>query len=212
MNLETAWSLPIGNGGWVLVRGRDVPTPVYVRFARGETGRLEAVELYITGDGQLDAGFLRRLPLATIEAFANEPDVRKAIIEKLHLPGPDLRRLAANFAHTFGPRAVHWVARSLRAQVKGSGEPQAPMPRREPWRPTRIEAPPLKFDVPSTVPYPDSFYQQVADAYSFLVLVSPRPSVVLADENGVPVTTTRRWVKEARRRGLLAPGQQGRRG
>jgi hypothetical protein len=86
------------------------------------------------------------------------------------------------------------------------------MPKPEPWRPARIEAPPLKFDVPSTVPYPDSFYQAVADAYSFLVMVSPRPSVVLADENGVPVTTTRRWVKEARRRGLLAPGQQGRRG
>jgi transposase-like protein len=86
------------------------------------------------------------------------------------------------------------------------------MPRRRRWRPQTVPVPDFKLEVPSTVPYPDDFYRRVADAYRFLALVSPRPAVELADANGVPPSTTRRWVKEARRRGVLAPGQKGRRG
>jgi transposase-like protein len=39
------------------------------------------------------------------------------------------------------------------------------------------------------------------------------PSVAdLARDNAVPVTTAQRWVKEARRRGMLAPGRPGKAG
>jgi len=213
VELETTLGFRVGPGGWVLVQGRDYPVPVYVRFRQAPSGRLEVTELYLDGDGRLDPAFLRWLPLVTIEALANDADAREAIVDRLGEPGADLRRLAAySGGHTFGRRANHWVARSYRAQIQGSDEAQAPMPRRPQWRPTKIEAPLLRLEVPSTVAYPDSFYQAVADAYSFLALASKRPAVELADANGVPPSTTRRWVKEARRRGLLAPGQKGRRG
>jgi hypothetical protein len=59
---------------------------------------------------------------------------------------------------------------------------------------------------------PDWFYERLAVAYSNLALRSNRPAVLLAERNQVPVTTVHRWVKEARRRGFLPPGQKGRRG
>ena len=60
--------------------------------------------------------------------------------------------------------------------------------------------------------YPDAFYDAVASSYRQLVAASSRPVGDLAEANGVPVTTAQRWVKEARRRGLLAPGRPGKAG
>ena len=60
--------------------------------------------------------------------------------------------------------------------------------------------------------YPDAFYDSVASAYRNLVASTPRPVSELAYANDVPVTTAQRWVKEARRRGLLAPGHPGKAG
>ena len=60
--------------------------------------------------------------------------------------------------------------------------------------------------------YPDAFYDEVAAVYRHLVTTSSRPVADLAVANDVPVTTARRWVKEARRRDLLAPGQPGKAG
>lgn len=212
MELQSTGHLVIGNGGWVLFEGRDLPIPVYARFALATSGRLEVHELYIAGNGRLSSGVLRSLPLPLLETLANEPGARDGIMSRLGTPGPDLRRLAAHLQTTPGPKVAHWVARSMRAQVKGSGEPQAPMPRRKPWRPQVMQVPDLRVAVPKTVPYPDEFYVAIADAYRFLALVSARPAVELADANNVPPSTTRRWIKEARRRGLLAPGQKGRAG
>jgi hypothetical protein len=59
---------------------------------------------------------------------------------------------------------------------------------------------------------PEVFYKRVAEVYRELVGWTNRPAVELAEANGVPVTTAHRWVKEARRRGFLPPGQKGRRG
>jgi hypothetical protein len=58
----------------------------------------------------------------------------------------------------------------------------------------------------------DMFYERVAALYSQRAARSNRPAVEMANANGVPVTTVHRWVKEARRRGFLPPGQKGRRG
>jgi hypothetical protein len=60
--------------------------------------------------------------------------------------------------------------------------------------------------------YPDAFYDAVASTYRHLAATSSRPVADLADANDVPLTTAQRWVKEARRRGLLAPGQRGKSG
>ena len=50
-----------------------------------------------------------------------------------------------------------------------------------------------------------SFYVQVADAYELALLRTHHPAAALADAAQVPVTTMHRWIREARRRGLLAP-------
>lgn len=60
--------------------------------------------------------------------------------------------------------------------------------------------------------YPDMFYGAVAATYRLLAAASPRPVADLAGANEVPVTTAQRWVKEARRRGHLAPGRPGKAG
>lgn len=60
--------------------------------------------------------------------------------------------------------------------------------------------------------YPDSFYRAVASAYRHLATTSKRPVAELAAANDVPTSTAQRWVKEARRRNLLAPGRPGKAG
>lgn len=55
----------------------------------------------------------------------------------------------------------------------------------------------------------DEFYQQVADQYLLHAALSRRPAADLAEASGVPVGTVHRWVREARRRGLLPSGRQG---
>jgi hypothetical protein len=60
--------------------------------------------------------------------------------------------------------------------------------------------------------YPDAFYDAVASAYRHLAATTHRPVAALATANGVPVSTAQRWVKEARRRRLLAPGRPGKAG
>lgn len=58
----------------------------------------------------------------------------------------------------------------------------------------------------------DEFYKRVAAAYSWLSANQsrPGPANVLAKRNDVPISTVHRWVKTARARGFLAPGQRGR--
>lgn len=64
--------------------------------------------------------------------------------------------------------------------------------------------------VPAERKKPDEFYARVARLFSELSLRDSSPAVTIARANDVPPSTVHRWVKEARRRGLLAPGQRGR--
>lgn len=57
---------------------------------------------------------------------------------------------------------------------------------------------------------PDAFYQAVAEAYREYAAVTKAAAARIADEADVPVTTAHRWVREARRRNFLPPGQRGR--
>lgn len=56
---------------------------------------------------------------------------------------------------------------------------------------------------------PDAFYQGVAAAYREYVVQTTAVGVRIAEEAGVPVTTAHRWIREARRRGYLPAGKQG---
>jgi hypothetical protein len=77
---------------------------------------------------------------------------------------------------------------------------------------TRSGRPRAKLRIPSTNPKPPKFYEEAARAYLELAAEGNRPAKELAEANDVPVSTAHRWVKEARRRGFLPPGQKGRRG
>lgn len=50
---------------------------------------------------------------------------------------------------------------------------------------------------------PEAFYEQVARAYRDYLLQTSRVAPRIASEAGVAVTTAHRWIREARRRGLL---------
>jgi hypothetical protein len=70
------------------------------------------------------------------------------------------------------------------------------------------EGPSLVLDIPEGPRRPDSFYVDVANLYRRVAVRARRPAEELATANGVPVTTVHRWVKEARRRGLLLSSQR----
>lgn len=59
---------------------------------------------------------------------------------------------------------------------------------------------------------PEGFSRRVAEAYSDAVLWTSTPAKVLAAEAAVPVTTVHRWIRDARRLGLLPPARKGRAG
>lgn len=58
----------------------------------------------------------------------------------------------------------------------------------------------------------DDFYRLVATHYRWHAAVSKRPAARMAEAGGVPVSTVHRWIREARSRGHLPPGHQGRAG
>jgi len=63
---------------------------------------------------------------------------------------------------------------------------------------------------PSGRRLPDSFYEQVARAYTEAVAYGLNPRKTLATDSGTPADTVARWISEARKRGHLPPGQPGR--
>ena len=65
----------------------------------------------------------------------------------------------------------------------------------------------LKIEIPDERRRSDDFYLQVAGAFSVASAMGQRPAVRIADANGVPVSTVHRWVKEARRRGVMGPAR-----
>jgi transposase-like protein len=60
--------------------------------------------------------------------------------------------------------------------------------------------------------FPVDFFEQVASAYGKLAAISNTPIVQLARANDIPPSIAHRWVKEARRLGLLQPNHADRNG
>lgn len=201
-----------GFGGWVRWQGTDFPHPVFIRLTE-ESGRLVVAELYISGDGaRLDARTFRRLPLGRIETWVNQPDVATTIRYKMSFPAPDLAMAASLFASS--PRKVDdrhpsdWANDMLWSQVKGSGVRRArPGRTAEPLPEPVEEVIDLRVEVPDTFRYDDAFYARVAEVYELAGRYYAAPAREIADENGVPLATVQRWVKEARKRKILGPGR-----
>jgi hypothetical protein len=60
--------------------------------------------------------------------------------------------------------------------------------------------------------FDDNFYEAVAATYSALAALSSRPAAEIAEANGEPVSTVHSWIRQARRRGYLPAGRQGKAG
>jgi len=174
---------PIGER--VTVEGR--PAIVSAPVVAAEVGAFVAREVMVSFEGGVGPRVLRDLPLARAEAAVNHPAYRAEVGN--HLPSS-------------------WVVQS---SFPKDAEDRPDWLFTEPSPSTRRPRPRLKMRVPAGRPKPDDFYVQVAERFAFLTTTSKRPAADLAAANDVPVSSVHGWVKEARRRGFLPPGERSRR-
>lgn len=102
--------------------------------------------------------------------------------------------LAQTLGGPLGPDEVGLTSRLVHAYQRRTRPPTEPVPVL--CRPDRTD--------------PDGHSARVAAAYRIALTHGPDPSRRIADAAGVPHTTVVGWVREARRRGHLPPGQRGR--
>jgi hypothetical protein len=186
-----------GAGGWVRYARSDSAVLTYVRYD-DVGGRLEPVEIYLErhDDGALTTDSLRQLPLGRISASVlSRPDL-PPVARHATAPGPDLRRLARRFLSAIKPD---------------------PTPVKKPFKlPTDEPDPNLsaKLQIPQAgprQPYPDEFFEQVAEIYQRLAPWVRSPASAIRDANNIEnIATVHRWIKVARQRGLLASPNRGR--
>jgi hypothetical protein len=155
-----------------------------------ERGRFRLANLLVIPAGQrhVDAGLWRAVPVAKIETLLNDPEHRESRLRT----SPVVVEVWNDLDWSY-ERMEHGGAR---------GHPSR----------RRKRKPSLALEVPrGGQRYPDGFYRKVAAAYTRLAHEGEPPATVLAERNDVPKTTAVRWIREARRRGFLAPsGGKGR--
>jgi hypothetical protein len=141
-----------------------------------------------------------------VRVRVGEGDDGRLHLVELHVEG----RLSAEALRSI---PVGRIEAAANAQLHPSAaSPFGGDPWPEPWPAPDAAALPADLWRDAGGGYPDAFYDAVAVVYRQLAAASPRPVAELAGANEVPVTTAQRWVKEARRRGLLAPGRPGKAG
>jgi hypothetical protein len=168
---------------------RDAPTLEAAGLcAIGPGGRLYFTRVTVLGSVPVGSDELRAVPITAMLTLANGR-ARDDIFRELAKRGDP----AAAALYTEPPDVV---------------AKEAPLVR-----------PAMRFDIPEGARKPDSFYAAVASAYVWLTEQegSRRPAQDIAEANStetnrMPVTTVRRWIREARRRELLRPGVRGRAG
>ena len=169
-----------------------LPAPVFVRVGEAEGGRLVLTGLRL--DASPTAELLRAVPVGRIEAAAN---AQLTVVDEVVVP--------VRFDRGRGARP------SGNGQRSQDGQPS--LDGRAGWETTDPEgARERSVDGGRRRGRPDEFYRSIARTYRESAQTSPRPVWDLADTHGVPLTTAHRWVKEARRRGFLPPGQPGKAG
>lgn len=181
---RVAWGrFEIKAGGWIEYSDTEFAPLVSARFAEGAGGRLELVELHMGRGGAITGEILRRVNPGRLEAAANSPDVAAEL---------RLRISQGKGSSSAGHRFLEAI------------EPKDSVPESE----IPSMTPSIRLAVPEARKKPDEFYRSVAASFAFLSRQSEQPARDLAEANEVPVTTVHRWVKEARRRGLLAPARR----
>jgi hypothetical protein len=152
--------------------------------------------------------------------------------------GPDLHRLAAHYATTWGSstysgehcdscgspllgrrkdrhtgsRALdNWVAESWYAQFPDSGIPQVAMPNSPAPPATEAEEFPV-LEPPQGSRITDEFLVQVRRCYALCLRKGLPPAPTIAELASVSPRTAHKWVSVARTRGIMPPGTRGRAG
>jgi hypothetical protein len=216
----------IGPVGWCRVALNEPGVEVVVRFAETGTGRIAMAEMILARWPGVTADSLRAVKVGRIESWANGPgreSLLAAIAHRSTLSAEQLaiidsrERAVADTNARWGtsPEAIAAQEAMLASDEKaGVAEEYAAglVSRGEGGyvseTPLRSRIRNLTLRVPEGQPKPDSFYREVARLFSEVAVNSPRPAQVLAEANQVPVARVHGWVKEARRRGLLAPGER----
>lgn len=178
--------IAVGQGGWArcnLPALEDLDD-LLVFVTEAEHGRFVLAEVVIQARHGVSTRLLRVVPLGRIETALNSPAIATELRRKLVTP---LGETPPGMESA--PQVSGRFGRGRRARPAG-----------------------LALEVPPDARKPDEFYMQVAEVFAEVARTSKQPAVDLAAANEVPVTTVHRWVKEARRRGLMAPGRRSREG
>ncbi len=175
---------PLGDDWYEWRQQPPLPAEIHVHVMPRTDGRLGLGGLRVVGEPT--SSLLRAIPLGRIEAAAN---AQLSVIDDTVTPTPRHRHRLPSRPSTPRPEP-------------GAGDAGWELPDR----------PPAATRTFTSRGRPDSFYAGIARDYSDLAQTSRRPAAELADRHGVPVTTAHRWIKEARRRGHLAPGRPGKAG
>lgn len=175
--------ITIGPGGWARCNvpdvGDDASVDLRVLVQVDDRRRFYFSRVVVADDHGVSARTMRDLPLGRMQSALSNPRMADRLVELLMAPP------AAGGPDGAPEHIGDFGSRSRRKRSAGPAVLKVPEGRRK----------------------PDSFYQDVAVAYVELSGRSKQPAADLAEANGVPVTTVHRWVKEARRRGLMAPGR-----
>ena len=179
--------VPVGASGSILLcpggvgwyLSRNLPEEARISLRFGVDERGRVTAEELTVS-PVSAAKLRGLPIGKMESALNAPDL-----------ADDVARV---ISHDRGsPPLSERRRRELRASLTRARRQQV--------------VPPLKIPAGGGRK-PDAFYSHVARLYSAMSLASDTPAAELARRNGVPVSTIYRWIKEARRRGLMPPGRR----
>ncbi|MEW2444692.1 hypothetical protein [Micromonospora marina] len=192
-------SIAPGAPGWIELRVKGDDQPRLLVKCEERDGRGVITRVVVAGT--LDSAVLRSIPFGRIEAAINHP---KFGFPNMQGPSPEVVEKFAGrevFPAEIGAmdRALDdYLAKSEKVVRRGGGSSSRRKPREPLSRPDGTN--------------PDEFSRRVAEAYSDVVLTTPAPAVVLAEEAGVPVGTVHRWIREARQRGHLPQARKGRAG
>jgi hypothetical protein len=210
----------IGDAGWLHVALRDIEAgmttarldeahlgaSVRARAVIDDRGRVGVAELrlYLDGGGVLTGEPLRALPFPQLERLLNDPAVADVIAESIErghdgpaesavrIPSPNKREKAP--AKKDRRDAGMW-------EYEGDTTIVLKVPLHKSQRDLKLNT--RTYDAKGK--RPDEFYRRVAQVFS--AAPGPGPAKRIAKANGVEASTVHRWVKEARRRGLMPKGR-----
>jgi hypothetical protein len=208
---------------------------VLVRVEEDERDRMRVCEIYIRGrlsDPMLRALPIRQIEDLLSSPDFIEPIRRRLPIPGCDLETASSyygTAFGPGAVDTNG-RGVHWAAEMLISQFppEDRGRPAderppglAPQPRPAGpvigvARPPVVEPPSWRrasghraraIEVPTSRRYPNDFYEHIAESYHHAVAdgIAPAPHIASLARPTPPITTVHRWIREARKRGLLAP-------